>query len=139
MSAHQDPEAKVEAFNQGGVDYITKPFRMEEVLARLNLHLKTRRLQKELEEHNRDLQSRVARQVEEITEAQHATILALAKLSESRDEDTGHHIERVQEISRELVEVLMDSGLVDNAFVDQIYRASPLHDIGRWGSPTPSC
>lgn len=43
---------KVKAFSIGGVDYITKPFQFEEVLARLETHLQLQRLQKQLQERN---------------------------------------------------------------------------------------
>lgn len=43
------------AFEVGGVDYITKPFQHDEVLARINTHLHIRRLQRKLEEQNRQL------------------------------------------------------------------------------------
>jgi sigma-B regulation protein RsbU (phosphoserine phosphatase) len=47
---------KVNAFAVGGVDYITKPFRMEELYARVETHLKLRRMQVELEETNSRLE-----------------------------------------------------------------------------------
>jgi CheY-like chemotaxis protein len=45
LSAAQDTSAKVQAFAAGGVDYITKPFQFEEVQARVETHLRIRRLQ----------------------------------------------------------------------------------------------
>jgi sigma-B regulation protein RsbU (phosphoserine phosphatase) len=56
ISALDDLQDKVEAFRAGGVDYITKPFQVEEVLARTETHLALRRLQARLEETNRRLQ-----------------------------------------------------------------------------------
>ncbi len=47
---------KVKAFAVGGVDYLTKPFQMEELHARVETHLKLRRLQIELEEYSRQLE-----------------------------------------------------------------------------------
>lgn len=47
---------KVKAFAMGGVDYITKPFQMEELHARVETHLKLHRLQIELEDYNRHLE-----------------------------------------------------------------------------------
>ncbi|XHR28943.1 MAG: response regulator [Chthoniobacteraceae bacterium] len=55
LSALDDPEAKVRAFQSGGVDYITKPFQAEEVLARVECQLKLRKLQLSLEKRNREL------------------------------------------------------------------------------------
>ncbi len=52
ISALTEQLDKVKAFATGGVDYITKPFQMEELHARVETHLKLRRLQIELEESN---------------------------------------------------------------------------------------
>ncbi len=66
MTALSDTLEKVKGFDAGGVDYITKPFHQEEVLARVKTHLALRQLQKELEvqkgelqEHNRLLQAEI--------------------------------------------------------------------------------
>lgn len=50
---------KVRAFFVGGVDYITKPFHAEEVLARVETHLALRNLQKSVEQQNRLLQQEI--------------------------------------------------------------------------------
>jgi signal transduction histidine kinase len=55
LSARMDIQDKVKAFNIGGVDYITKPFQVEEVLARIRLHLSLRRLQLRLAHQNTQL------------------------------------------------------------------------------------
>jgi sigma-B regulation protein RsbU (phosphoserine phosphatase) len=52
ISALTEPLDKVKAFATGGVDYLTKPFQMEELHARVETHLKLRRLQVELEASN---------------------------------------------------------------------------------------
>src|SRR5688572_4201150 len=52
ISALTEQLDKVKAFAIGGVDYLTKPFQMEELHARVETHLKLRRLQIELEEAN---------------------------------------------------------------------------------------
>jgi sigma-B regulation protein RsbU (phosphoserine phosphatase) len=52
ISALTEVEDKVSAFRSGGIDYITKPFQVEEVLARIETHLALRRLQSELREAN---------------------------------------------------------------------------------------
>ncbi len=53
LSALNEPMDKVKAFGLGCIDYITKPFNAEEVQARVETHLKVRRLQVELENQNR--------------------------------------------------------------------------------------
>ena len=61
ISALGDVFDKVKAFNAGGVDYITKPFQVEEVLARLNTHLTIRNLQLKLQEQNLQLCQEIAK------------------------------------------------------------------------------
>jgi serine phosphatase RsbU (regulator of sigma subunit) len=61
ISALTEQLDKVKAFATGGVDYITKPFQMEELHARVETHLKLRRLQIELEEYSRHLELARAR------------------------------------------------------------------------------
>ncbi|WP_346289230.1 hybrid sensor histidine kinase/response regulator [Sphaerothrix gracilis] len=56
ISALGDVLDKVKAFSVGGVDYITKPFQVEEVLARIETHLTICRLQKQLQSRNQQLQ-----------------------------------------------------------------------------------
>ncbi|MDY7022970.1 MAG: response regulator, partial [Cyanobacteriota bacterium] len=50
ITALSDTESKLKGFELGGVDYITKPFQQEEVLARVNTHLQLKRLTQNLEE-----------------------------------------------------------------------------------------
>jgi signal transduction histidine kinase len=55
---------KVKAFSVGGVDYITKPFQLEEVLARIETHLTIRNLQKQLIEQNDRLKQEVSDRIQ---------------------------------------------------------------------------
>ena len=56
ISALDDTQDKIHAFASGGVDYVTKPFHIEEVIARVYTHLSIRNLQKELQLTNLELQ-----------------------------------------------------------------------------------
>lgn len=69
MTALSDAQDKVRAFAAGANDYVTKPFQAEEVLARVRVHLARRMLEFELEEANRELESRVAARTAELTAA----------------------------------------------------------------------
>jgi response regulator RpfG family c-di-GMP phosphodiesterase len=75
----------------------------------------------------------------ERNEARDAIILALAKLAEHRDPETGAHIERVRSYCRLLSETLGQTAKyaaqIDQEFISTIYRSSPLHDIGKVGIP----
>ena len=64
LSALDDVADKVKAFAVGGVDYITKPFQQEEVVARIHTHLKLQRLQKRLQDQNIRLQEKIAEQLQ---------------------------------------------------------------------------
>jgi diguanylate cyclase (GGDEF)-like protein len=59
LSALDEVLDKVKAFSVGGVDYITKPFQLEEVLARIQTHLSLRFAQKEISQLNAELEQRV--------------------------------------------------------------------------------
>ncbi len=60
ISALSDTPDKVKAFSAGGVDYITKPFEAEEVLARVETHLALREAQKKIGEKNVQLRQEIA-------------------------------------------------------------------------------
>jgi response regulator RpfG family c-di-GMP phosphodiesterase len=71
--------------------------------------------------------------------AQHATIVALARLAEQRDNETGLHIERVSQYCKLVAESLRFRGdfvgQIDDTFIDHLVRSAPLHDIGKVGIP----
>lgn len=95
--------------------------------------------EEKLKRYNTKLEEMVREKVREISESQMATIYALVKLAESRDDDTGEHIVRTSEYCRLLATALRASGHysdeIDDAFVENITKASPLHDIGKVGIP----
>ncbi len=145
ISALSETNDKLEAFRRGGVDYITKPFNFEEVQARIETHIKLRRFRIALKKHNEDLSELVdqrTREVisakEEVSQAQLATIMAMCKIAEARDDDTGKHIERTQLYCGAITEYLRDlpgQETVDDEFVKNVAHASPLHDIGKVAIP----
>ncbi|HLO52352.1 MAG TPA: response regulator [Kamptonema sp.] len=69
MTALNDPVDRVRGLNLGAVDYITKPFQQEEVLARVAIHLKLRFLSKKLIEQNELLEQRVEERTSELKQA----------------------------------------------------------------------
>jgi putative two-component system response regulator len=146
ISALDDLQDKVKAFTTGGVDYITKPFQIEEVNSRVKTHLMLRRTQRELLlaknellEINHHLEDRVQEQVKQISSSNLATIFALAKLAESRDFDTGRHLDRVRYLSKLMAEELAKKEsyrqVIDLQFIENLFMASALHDIGKVGVP----
>lgn len=146
ISALSEMMDKVKAFQTGGVDYITKPFDFEDVRLRVETHLKITKLQQRVDEYNQQLEEQVQQQVAQILEAQKkiangqvAMIIALAKLSECRDGDTGSHLDRVQYYCKSLAQALSKKHafreLIDADFIYTIMHAAALHDIGKVGIP----
>ncbi|MBW4680326.1 MAG: response regulator [Microcoleus vaginatus WJT46-NPBG5] len=68
MTALADPADKVKGLELGAVDYITKPFRKEEAIARIKTHLKIRRLSLELEDQKQQLEQLVQKRTAELTQ-----------------------------------------------------------------------
>ncbi len=69
MTALSESESKVRGLNLGAVDYITKPFQQDEVLARVRLHLRLQSLTKTLADRNQDLEVRVAERTSDLERA----------------------------------------------------------------------
>ncbi len=132
ITALHEEQDEARGLDLGAVDFITKPFRPGLVKARVRNHL-------ELKRHRDNLQVLVDEQVEEIADSHIATIFAMSKLAESRDDDTGKHLERTQIYCRMLASVLGDDpafkNTIDAEYVETIFHASPLHDIGKVGVP----
>lgn len=78
ISALREPIDKVKAFSMGGVDYVSKPFQEEEVLARVHTHLKLASLRKKIEKQNASLKEEI-----------HYRMVAEEKLRKSNDELEG--------------------------------------------------
>lgn len=123
---------------EGAYDYIVKPFDGEDLLATVERALERVRLIRQNEEYRKNLERMVAEQTVEIRQTRDIALLTLAKLAESRDSATGHHLERMAAFSRRLAEELVADrsvGKVTEEFVDHLYKSSPLHDIGKVGIP----
>ncbi len=72
MTALSDIVDKRKGFQLGAVDYISKPLQPEELLVRLNSHLTIRKLQRELQQMNLDLEQRVMERTRALAAANHA-------------------------------------------------------------------
>ena len=116
LTAREGKSHLVSALSAGADEFISKPFDPEELTVRLATAERILSLE------TRDL-----------------TIFALAKLAESRDPETGAHLERVRGYSallaRELALRPEYADQITPAYVRMIYLTSPLHDIGKVAIP----
>ncbi len=69
ISALSDTADKVKAFTVGGVDYVTKPFQVDEILARVGTHLQLVSLQHQLMAQNQNLEHLIAQRTQELAQA----------------------------------------------------------------------
>ena len=88
---------------------------------------------------NCDLYTRLQESLLNETSAQRTTILALAKLTEYRDQETGRHLERISEYSRLIAQglrrVSAEKEYLTDEYIDDLCLSSILHDIGKVGIP----
>ena len=139
LTALTDIENKTKGFEIGGVDYITKPFEIMEVQARVKTHLSLVLAKHELKKQNETLEIKVKERTKELSLTQEVTIEAMAALAEYRDPETGGHIRRTKNYVRLLAQKLATrpefSQNLDPATIDLLWLSAPLHDIGKVGVP----
>jgi putative two-component system response regulator len=139
LTAKVEIEDEQKGFDVGAVDYITKPISPPIVLARVQTHLTLKSAADFLKDKNAFLETEVARRTHEVQVVQDVTIMAMASLAETRDNETGNHIRRTQNYVRALAKKLQAnpkfaSYLTDET-LDMLYKSAPLHDIGKVGIP----
>jgi len=116
LTSHSGTQHVVTGLSAGADDFLSKPFEPDELCVRI------RTGERILAIASRDV-----------------TIFSLAKLAESRDPETGAHLERIREycllIGEDLARQEFFRETVDGEYVQMIYLTSPLHDIGKVGIP----
>jgi response regulator RpfG family c-di-GMP phosphodiesterase len=146
VSAHGTSDDVAHVLSAGADDYLTKPFSTVQLMARLKgaLRLKeaqdrTDLLNRQLLAINHELEENVNAMGSDLIHARNALVLALAKLVEYRDSETGARLLRLQQYCRCLAEKasvsLHFASQVDRNFVQMLECCAPLHDIGKVGLP----
>jgi putative two-component system response regulator len=117
-----DGHNRIELNNQV-VDTIVKPFKDDEVLQRMRVHL--------------NITNRTREMHEQLDTLQTGIISSISEMVECRDENTGGHIARtsryVMLIGMELIESGVFGSELSSEDLELIVRAAPLHDIGKIG------
>ncbi|MEW6695360.1 MAG: two-component system response regulator [Pseudomonadota bacterium] len=139
LTAKSEVEDETHGLALGAVDYITKPISPPIVLARVRTHLALKASADFLRDQSAYLRTEVERRTREVRAIQDVTVLALASMAETRDNETGNHILRTQRYVRALAEHLRahprwGATLTDD-YIELLYKSAPLHDIGKVGIP----
>ncbi|MBX3381420.1 MAG: response regulator [Phycisphaeraceae bacterium] len=137
LSSKEEGETKAKAFANGANDYVVKLPDAAELLARIRYHSRAYHAQKQAKALAESERLRViAERRAESVNARNTLIFALAKLAESRDTDTGQHLERIAAYSRVLAEQLrVTLPELTDEWILNLQLASSLHDIGKVGIP----
>jgi putative two-component system response regulator len=139
LTAKNQPEDEEKGLHLGALDYISKPISPPIVLARVKTQLALRAASHFLIDKAAYLEQEVLRRTDEIRDVQDATILTMASLAETRDNETGQHIQRTQHYVRALALQLKDhprfSAYLTDRQIDLLFKSAPLHDIGKVGIP----
>jgi putative two-component system response regulator len=133
VTAMNDDQDEARGLALGAVDYVLKPFKPELLKARIRNHL-------ELKAHRDKLEELVAERTDELLLTRDVTIQTMAVLAETRDNETGGHIQRTQHYVRVLAEHLRNTNpeyrtLLSDGYIDLLFKSAPLHDIGKIGVP----
>jgi cyclic di-GMP phosphodiesterase len=146
FSGRSDPDDMAQLLLLGADDYLIKPFSPTQLQARVQASLRLKSAQErsdhlyhELLTVNKQLEQHLNVRAVDLLRARNGLVLALAKLAEYRDTETGMHLLRIQTFSRRLAEQAARSpafaGQIDDHFIDMLACCAPLHDIGKVGLP----
>jgi len=132
VSALSEMHDKLKGFDIGAVDYVTKPFQRDELLARVRTHLELHRLRHHLEdmvaERTRSLVKSEIRLMNNLLE----TVSAVAAMVELRDPYTAGHQRRVAQL---VDAIAQEMGLPDKQ-IEGLHLAAVVHDMGKINIPS---
>lgn len=131
LTAQSSQEFIQRALNNGARDYVTKPFDIDELMARVSNMLQVQMAHKYMLHQNEILERKVQSRTQEIYDTRMQVVRCLGRAAEYRDEETGLHIVRMSKMSAVMGRAM---GMSDEES-DLVLNASPMHDIGKIGIP----
>ncbi|WP_137971729.1 two-component system response regulator [Pseudomonas sp. F(2018)] len=139
LTAKDQAEDESHGLELGATDYLGKPFEPTVLLARVRSQLRLKDAADQLRARNAELDREVEQRTHELQAVHDVTILALASLAETRDNETGNHLRRTQNYVRTLALKLREQSRfavqLDDQAIELLYKSAPLHDIGKVGIP----
>jgi putative two-component system response regulator len=135
LTGKAEQENELAGLTLGAVDYIAKPFSAQLLLKRIELHLLLQSQKNELQAFYEKLSVKVKERTNDINQLQDAIITWAAEMVEFRDEETGHHVERVQQYLKLLVDAMENHELYSAESsswdIEAFIKSSSLHDVGK--------
>ena len=131
VTGHAEQAVVDEALDAGVYGYLTKPFDVNALLITVDAALRRRANVREGRARREELEELVRQRTQELEESRAETIERLARAVDSRDSDTGEHIDRMSRVARSLA---IGLGWSDAA-AETLRLACVLHDVGKVGIP----
>ena len=124
VTALGDEKEEFRGLELGAVDYLLKPMNPKLALIRVRNHLA-------LYDRRRELEFAVQMRTMELDRTRKQILKRLSTAAEFKDNETGNHIARMSQCSR----IIARYAGLDEALVEIVYHAAPMHDIGKIGIP----
>jgi putative two-component system response regulator len=131
VSAMSEMTEKLKGFEIGAVDYVTKPFQREELLARVHTHLELNRLHNHLEEMVEERTRSLRKSELKLRRHLLETVSAVAAMVEMRDPYTAGHQHRVSKLATAIARELQ----MDETQIEGLNLAGVVHDVGKINVP----
>jgi len=131
LTAQHQQKYRQRALDMGALDYVTKPFDVDELISRVRNLLEVQMAKKYMENQNGILEQKVRERTQEINDTRLQVVRHLGRAAEYRDNETGFHIIRMSKVAALIAKEI---GMPDN-YCYLLLNASPMHDIGKIGIP----
>lgn len=134
ISALNTGEDRIRGLKAGAVDYISKPYEVDEVILRINMQLQIYRKKQEMENYNKRCFAIINNQINLLKDEQKLVVNSMAKVILRKDSSKEKHLDCVAKNSRILAMSLQMAqkylSEISSSFIDAIELAAPIHDVG---------
>jgi response regulator RpfG family c-di-GMP phosphodiesterase len=127
VSAASETDEKVQGFQLGAVDYVTKPYQRDELLSRVRAHLELHQLRHHLTDVVNERTAQLVESEKKLKNNLLDSVALLAAIVEMRDPYTAGHQHRVAEIAVAIANILH----LSEAQIEGVHLAGIVHDVGK--------